>query len=319
MAAQPEAPAPGAAGPPPLRDPRRRGPLVGVPGKGGVGRTTACAALGHAAARLGRSVLVADMGEADQGQSALARALGQEQLGPQPRQIAPGLQACHVSARKGQELFFNAILNAPVLIKIALGARPLRKLLDAAPSFYEMGQFNHVIQLLEQRGDDGAHAHELVVLDMPATGHALGLVELPHILQGVIRGGHIRGYLELGQRYLYDAALTRALVVTLPEPLPITEALELRAGLHAAGVAVGGLLLNRVAADPFSARERQALDPRLARQDVLGALLYQRLAASQRACQRLRDQADLTIHEVPELAAAGPDLVQALACHLWGG
>jgi anion-transporting ArsA/GET3 family ATPase len=290
--------------------------LVLVTGKGGVGRTTVTAALARAAVERGRRVLVADIGEPQEAQCPLALALQQEKLSASPQPVAPGLRACHINARRGQELFFTSILNFPSLVKVALGSKALRKFLDAAPSFEEMGQFYHLLRLLQQEHPEGGPEHELIIVDMPATGHALALTELPRILERLIPGGPIHQLLQAGQDYIHEPELCVALVVTLPEMLPISEALELVVGLRRTEIAVGGVILNRVPSDPFSAEERDLLDTLLAEQRLYGSIQYHRLSSSLRACQRLYTEANFPTMEIGEHSQQGAALIDAVTLQL---
>ena len=62
-------------------------------GKGGVGRTTVAAALALAAARRGKRVLIAEVGEPDLDYSPLGAIFGRETLPKEPTHLAPGISA----------------------------------------------------------------------------------------------------------------------------------------------------------------------------------------------------------------------------------
>ncbi len=64
--------------------------------------------------------------------------------------------------------------------------------------------------------------------------------------------------------------MAAAWVVTLPETLPVSEALELLDGLDHSSMPVGGVILNRYPIDPLYPAERAALKPLFARYDALG-------------------------------------------------
>jgi len=78
-------------------------------------------------------------------------------------------------------------------------------------------------------------------------------------------------------------------VVTLPETLPVTEALELMRGLQKHRLPVAGVIVNRVPGDPFSAAERAAVGVILGQgRDVLGHREMQRIARAQTAIALLQ-------------------------------
>ncbi len=77
---------------------------------------------------------------------------------------------------------------------------------------------------------------------MPATGHTLALTSLPEILLDALPDGPIPRYMREGQAYLNDPEKGLAWIVTLPELLPVTEALELIDGLRATRVTPAGVI-----------------------------------------------------------------------------
>lgn len=125
--------------------------------------------------------------------------------------------------------------------------------LEGAPAFKEMGYFYHL--LLQLRGD-----YDTIILDLPATGHLLGLVRLPNLLLKMIPFGPISDRLKEGQAYFYDVKQTAAWVVTLPQTLPVSEAMELTDALKNEKIPVGGTILNRAPFNPFTESEEKLLE-----------------------------------------------------------
>jgi anion-transporting ArsA/GET3 family ATPase len=290
-----------------------------VTGKGGVGRTSVSAALAVAAAGRGKRVLLTEIGDPEGGYSAIGRKFGREHLTPDPEPLGPPrLFGCHVWATRGQELFARSVIPAGPLIRAALRSKALRKFVTAVPSLYELGVFFHLLTLLKATRPDGAPEYEIVVADMPATGQTLALTSLPDILLDALPGGPIPRYMREGQAYLNDPARCLAWVVTLPELLPVTEALELVEGLRETKVTPAGVLLNRIPADPFDADERKALAELLADQPMHGALAFQRIGTAKAAAAELRAGTELPIFELPEFAGASPMELQSKLCERLG-
>lgn len=289
-----------------------------VTGKGGVGRTSVAAALALAAAGHGKRVLLTEIGDPDGGYSAVGRRFGRERLTPDPQPLDPAnLSACHVWATRGHELFARSVVPAGPLIRAALRSKALRTFVSAVPSLYELGVFFHLLKLLQAEDAQGRPQHEVIVADMPATGQTLALTSLPEILLDALPDGPIPRYMREGQAYLNDPRVGVAWVVTLPELLPATEALELIEGLRATNVAPAGVLLNRVPEDPFDTEERAALEALLAKRPMHGALAFERIGRAFSVRERLRADTDVPVFELPELADAAPDALQAtLAQHL---
>lgn len=289
-----------------------------ISGKGGVGRTTVTVALARAAARAGKRTLVCEIANPEGGPSAIGRLLGKPGIGPEPIPIADNLHACHLWARSGHEGFLRSVLPGKTLVRAALRSKAVGKFLSAAPSFHEMGVFYHLLSLLETE-ERGRWRYDLVVLDMPATGHTLALTGLPDILLKLMPGGPIAALLERGQAILNDPKQGAAWVVTLPEQLPVTEAIELLQGLADTRMPAGGVLLNRMPADPFTAAERSAVDGWLDGSDaVFGEVGFRRIEAASEALERLNAAVDTPVLTLPDVPAGEPlePLTAALARHM---
>jgi anion-transporting ArsA/GET3 family ATPase len=272
-----------------------------VTGKGGVGRTTVAVALAEAAAAHGKRVLLTEVGHPDEGESAIGRPFGVKRLSPDPEPLGPdGLWGCHVFATRGHERFAQRVVPAGPVIRAALASKSLRKFVAAVPSLYELGLFYHLLTLLQAEDDRGEPRHEIIVADMPATGHTLGLTRLPGILLDALPDGPIPAAMREGQAYLNDPAKGLAWVVTLPELLPVTEALELIDGLRESDVTPAGVFLNRVPEDPFEQGEREALSALLARQPMHGELGFRRIGEAREMRSRLAASTELPILELPE-------------------
>jgi len=157
-------------------------------GPGGVGKTTAAAALGVLAARNGRRVLVCTIDPAPR----LADALGVPGLGPEPRSLTPetsrvlgigapgNLQAVRVDtgrafARLVEEEVKDQALCARIL------ANPLyRRMVEDLTGAHEYAATLVLFDL--QR----SHAYDLIVLDTPPTANALDFLATPRRLADAI-------------------------------------------------------------------------------------------------------------------------------------
>ena len=118
---------------------------------------------------------------------------------------------------------------------------------------------------------------------MPASGHALGLTGLPERLLSLMPTGPIARALKEGLPWFTEPDKCGAYVVTLPETLPVTEALELVEGLEKTDTPVGGVIVNRVLNDPFTDAERALLDPVLEGKDIYGKGRYEAVAEAEEA------------------------------------
>jgi arsenite-transporting ATPase len=289
--------------------------LLLLTGKGGVGRSTLAAALATAGARRGKRVLLTEIGEPEGDYTPLARMFGRDRLPAEPEVVAENLRACVLWPRNGHEAFLRRMIPVEAVVRAAMGSAAIERLFATAPSFREMGLFYHLFSLLEAKRPDGEYEHELLVVDMPASGHTLGLAGLRDRLLALMPSGPIAEALKEGTPYFHDPAVTAAWVATLPEVLPVTESLELVEGLNENRTPVGGLLCNRVVADPFTPDERRCVDA-LKGRPLYGLRHLERLEDCGSALARLRTSTTLPILTIPELPLQGPALVEALVKHL---
>lgn len=277
--------------------------VVLITGKGGVGRSVVTAALANVAARTGRRVLVTEIGEEGDDYSPLARHFGRARLPRAPEPLGENLSGAVLLARTGQEYFLKSVLRSGTIARAALNSDALRRLLSAGPSFREMGVFYQLLTYLRQRRGE-APEREFILVDMPATGHALSLTGLPEKLLALVPRGPIADSLREGQSYLNDPNQAAAWVITLPETLPVSECLEVIDGLRNSHMPVGGVIVNRLADDPFTAAERASLAPLVVEHGWLGRDLFQKPLLARREVARLRANTDLPIFTVPELPHA---------------
>lgn len=287
--------------------------VVLVSGKGGVGRTTISASLARAAAAAGKRVMVAEIEEpATQAQSTLAHMFGREVLPVRATLVAPGVHGCMLATEQGTEQFLADVFRVKTLARLALRNAALRRLLHAGPSFHEMGIFYHLLHLIRQELPDGRPRWDFIVVDMPATGHTLALTGLPDILLRLVRRGPIASALREGQGWLNNPRAGCAVVVTIPEPLPVTESLELVEGLQATSMAVAAIVLNKVPTDPFTDEERAALAELLPAGPLYGKEELARLERAAASTRRMALTSDVPVISVPLFSADGVGAVEAV-------
>ena len=270
--------------------------IILVTGKGGVGRTTVAAALARIGAEQGRRVLLAEFEEPSSLRtSPLAAHFGEEIFHDVPRRVADNIWGLTLHAVKGTELFLTAVFRVGALARLALRTAALRRLLHSGPSFHEMGVLYHLLHALKTVRDDKTWQWDLVIIDMPATGHTLALTELPRVLLKLVSRGPIAKAMREGQSFMNDPSKAVACVVTLPEPLPVSECLELMEGLAKTDVHVGAVLANRVPHNPFTDEEHAALESFLNGQPVRGQTLLDRLRRSEESLRRLQRGIDVPL------------------------
>lgn len=211
-----------------------------VAGKGGVGKTTVAAALSRMAAEAGLSVLVVEL----EGRTGISAAFG----GSSPlsydetellrtgtggtvrgRRITPDDALLEYLADHGLHRVSRRLVSSGVLDVVA----------TAIPGIRDVLVLGKVKQLERDRVAD------LIVLDAPATGHAVTFLTSASGLLDVARSGPIHAQAADVVELLQDPARCRVILVTLPEEMPVSETIEAAYQLEdRAGVQLGPVVVN---------------------------------------------------------------------------
>ncbi len=296
--------------------------LVIVTGKGGVGKSTIAAALALRASRQGLRTLVCELDAVER----VAPMLGAPPAGHEIREALPGLSTVNVTPREAMREYGLMVLRFRPLYDAVFENRFARYFLRAIPSLAELVMLGKVLHEV-RRQEDGRPRWDRVVLDAPATGHAVQLLRVPSVLLDTLPPGPLRKDAQWMQAMLVDPATTALALVTLPEEMPVTEAIELdttvRTVLH---VPRGLLVVNAFPEARFSPQERGRLAELAHAPSPLGpaaaaARLHGIRAAGARAhLARAEAAIDLPVATVPLILREAWDLaaVEAVAEALEG-
>jgi anion-transporting ArsA/GET3 family ATPase len=236
----------------------KSGRLLVITGKGGVGKSTVAAALGIAASRRGlRTILVEIAARMD-----IPRLMGAS-VADVPREAELASDLSHISIEPGSALQEYLHSEVPGWFAGAILSRSRRfeVLAMAAPGLRELVMDGKVWELAQRprRGAE-ARAYDLVILDGPASGHALGLLAAPRTFSSIAGVGPIARQAAAIDRMLCDPRSTSVLAVAAPEQTAVSETLELRAALsQRIGIALAGVIVNGLFPARFSGAEARAL------------------------------------------------------------
>lgn len=205
-----------------------------------MGRSTIAAALARLEHERGRRALVVDAAAGEGLGVALGRRLP-------PGTIVAGTDgpaALRLTTEAALDEYVKLTLRAPISPR-SLG--PVARIFDfvatAAPAVREIltiGKIGHEVR----RGP-----WDTVVVDGPATGHIVELLDAPAALGELAGIGPLAGESAWLRQLLADADATEVVVVTTPEELPVTETAELVQRLRRdTDCRVSTLVVNRMVA-----------------------------------------------------------------------
>jgi anion-transporting ArsA/GET3 family ATPase len=132
----------------------------------------------------------------------------------------------------------------------------------AAPGAKELISMVKIWELTQgRRWQRRAGGYDLVVIDAPATGHALGLLHSPQTFGAIARVGPIAGQSQRVRELLQDPARSGYVAVALPTDMAVTETIELDEGLQSRiGRTLDAVLLNGILPSRFSAGELESVE-----------------------------------------------------------
>ncbi len=230
--------------PPPLPASLVARRLLVVSGKGGVGKTTVAAALAKLAADAGRNVLLVST----DGRGDAAALFGREDSGYHEARLAPRLHGLTADFDALLTDFVREVAPVRLLADRLLAVPAFRFFTRATPGLPDLLLLGKIREILKRK-KTSAHGSpvDLVVLDAPATGHALSLVALPRTLLATVPAGPVRKLAEWLDALFSESRESALVVVSAPEDFAARETEELIAGAREkSGLATALVVLNRV-------------------------------------------------------------------------
>ena len=233
----------------------RKSRVLVVAGKGGVGKTTITAALARMAAGAGLSVLVVDL----EGKAGVATAFGgsgplgydESQLSGtgfasgggtvRARRITPDDALLEYLADHGMKRISKRLVSSGALDVVATAIPGIRDILV-------LGK----VKSLERQG-----IADLILVDAPATGHAMTFLSSAQGLMDAARSGPVRTQAAEVVELLSDPDRCQVALVTLPEEMPVNEVVEAAYALEdRIGISLGPVIVNAcLPADPRLERD----------------------------------------------------------------
>ena len=221
--------------------------LVIVAGKGGVGKTVAAATIATAASRAGLSVLLVEVS----GRSAAAPMFGTESQGYEEavvvheaevdgvrhgaislKSVTPDQALVEWLATHGFNRLVSRMASSGLLEVVATATPGIKDLLV-------LGR----IKALEDEG-----TYDLIVVDAPAAGHAIGFLRSPQGVRDAARTGVLHRQAVEVLELIGDPDRCQVTLVTIPEETPVNElietsfAIEDELGVRLSPVIVNGVL-----------------------------------------------------------------------------
>jgi anion-transporting ArsA/GET3 family ATPase len=222
--------------------------LLFVTGKGGTGKTTIAAGLAWLLAERGKRVLACEV----DAKGDLAAAFEAGDVGFDPVSVPGGPSVMSMDTEASLREYLKLQLRIPVVGRIGPLASAFDFVATAAPGVREIlttGKLCHLVR-------EGTY--DVVVVDAAATGHVLGHLTAPQVINDLVRVGLIHSQTDWMIDLLNDRHTTGVVVVTTPEEMPVAEAIELVGKLRSTTkVDVAAVCMNRTLPQLFGVRDEE--------------------------------------------------------------
>jgi anion-transporting ArsA/GET3 family ATPase len=305
----------------------RQSRVLVVAGKGGVGKTTIAAALASMAAQAGLRVLLVEL----EGRSGLPSAFGRsDPLGYDTE--------LYLSDASGGEVRARRLTPDDALIEYLVehGMRRISKRLASSGTIDVVSTaipgIRDILVLGKIKQIERAGAADLILVDAPATGHAMTFLTSASGLLDAARSGPVRSQATEVVEMLSDPSRCQVMLVTLPEEMPMNEVVEAAYALEdRVGVSLGPVVINGVLEPPahgdmdpgdLARAEKVPLEPDVAEAArEASAFRSHRRSLQLEQLSRLADALPLAQLVTPFLDSdtIGPDELRQLSAALQSG
>lgn len=245
-----------------------------VAGKGGVGKSTASVAVAQLAKEHGVSVAHIEL-DGKTLPPGLDASVTQFSL--TPGEALREYLATHGLSRVGQRLESTGILDLVA---------------STAPGIDDLLVLGKIKQMEQSR------EHDLIVVDGPAAGQAIGLLRAAATMQSTVSSGPISQQAQEVRNMVSDPTRCQVILVTTPAYTPVVELLETRQQLiDDVGVALGPIIVNGVDHAPLGNFDTSGSDSA----DLAMAWQYRqsRRDAQREAIELLRSRTDQQVVLLP--------------------
>ena len=223
--------------------------LILVTGKGGVGRSTIASALALWISRQGRRTLLAQINA----KKNLGPLLGVPDVGEEIRLVSPNLWAVNTNPASALKEYGLMILRYQAVYNAVFENRMVKGFLRAIPGLDDYAMLGKLWFHTTELQSDKSFRFETIIVDCPATGHAITFLRTPQVILDTVPEGPLTKDAYLVRSLLTDSQRTSLLLVTLAEDMPANEALDLyRTIKNPLQIPTGPLVVNALYSNRFT-------------------------------------------------------------------
>jgi len=217
--------------------------LLIVSGKGGVGKSTLCAALGLSAAGFGKRVLIVEMDEKER----ISRLFGSPEVGYDGAFVYDDIYVRNLQPMFAMDEFVRTQVTMKRIANQIIGSQIYRYFVAAAPGLKEFVTLGKITLLEEEKIRGRKSKYDLIIVDAPATGHGIAFLRVPFAAADTLNVGWVRKQADRIINLITDPKKTMLNIVTLPEEMPVNETMEMTESVRdLLGIPIGHIIINSV-------------------------------------------------------------------------
>jgi anion-transporting ArsA/GET3 family ATPase len=294
--------------------------LLVLLGKGGVGKTAISAAIALAASRAGLRVLAVECDERGPLASIFGRPPSYDPIEVEPRLALMLLEGAHAL-----EEYLRMVVPGRAVLGAVFSSRLYQYFVQAAPGLRELMMLGKLYYEIQRKPADH-NRWDLIVLDAPASGQALSLLNMPAVARKTFGESVVGREASNINRMLRDPQVCALIQVTTAEAMALSETLETYEALKKSDLGVSAVILSRSRSNLFAKADvnrlikRAGQNKKLKHLDYIQSLAHeelQRASAAREALALLHKRISAPIIELPDYRGLfGIELVGKLAVDL---
>lgn len=232
--------------------------LIFVTGKGGVGKSTVATALGIRASLEGKRTIICEVAASEN----TSRLFRQEEVGYREVELTNDLWAISIDPDDSMREYVLLQLKVKAMRDLLFRSRMFTYLAEATPGLNELVTIGKIWELAQlDRKVRHGRKYDLVIVDAPATGHGIAFLKTPRTFANIARVGPMHSQAVELDEMITDHDQTGAIVVSLPEEMPVNETATLEEELReSVGVSVDRVIMNAVYPERFESSEVPSME-----------------------------------------------------------
>lgn len=275
-------------------------------GKGGVGKSTVVAAVAMLAAKKGLRSLIVEIDTA----SAMKRIFNVPFEGFVAMEMMDNIWGINIDPQEALAEYIEQNIKIKRVAQKIAENQILQYFFKAAPAVNEFVAINKIWNLVNQK-NNGVPKYDIILVDLPATGHAVNFLNTPSSLIDIIGMGLVRKLISKYEDMLADKQNTVLNLVTLPEQMPVQETIELfTEAKNKLDMPLGWLFVNNTPETIFDKNEDLILDTLLRHNSEitslntvlqLGKQTIKKQHQTASLIQHLKDSINMELIKLPKL------------------